>query len=80
LGRWQLHPYEIRRERIREIIATTSSGVPGFFEALGVCRYGIRVISKPGGAFMDHDEYLFQFNEPPVSEVVDTLRDIGYPL
>jgi hypothetical protein len=29
---------------------------------------------------MDHDEYLFQFNEPPVSEVVDTLRDIGYPL
>jgi hypothetical protein len=37
LGRWQVHRYEIRRERIREIIATTSSGVPGFFEALGVC-------------------------------------------
>lgn len=80
LGRWQLHRYEIRRERIGEIIATTSSGVPGFFEAFGVCRYGIRVISKPGGAFMDRDEYFFQFNEPPVSEVVDTLRSAGYPL
>lgn len=79
-GRSQLQKYEISKEKIEKIVVSPPSEVPGFFQAFGVCRYGLRIISKPGGAFGDHDEYFFQFNEPSVSEVVNTLRSAGYPL
>jgi hypothetical protein len=43
-------------------------------------RYGIRVISKSGGAFGDCDEYRFTFDRPALEEVLGTLRAAGYPV
>jgi hypothetical protein len=80
LVRWQLQRHEIARGKIQEIISSTSGGVPGFFRAFGAYQYRLRVISKPGGAFGDHDEYFFQFDTPSVGDVINTLRDAGCPV
>jgi hypothetical protein len=64
--RWELRRYEISRERVETILARWTTGTPWFLPKFVSRRYGIRVVSKPGGAFGDRDEYRFTFDLAPV--------------
>ena len=74
--RWELHRYEISRERVETIITHWTRR----FLPITVRRYRIKVVSKPGGAFGDRDEYVFGFDSPAPEEVLGALRAAGYPV
>jgi hypothetical protein len=54
---WQAAARLLSRERVQTILAHWTTGTPWFLPKFVSRRYGIRVISKPGGAFGDRDEY-----------------------
>jgi len=77
---WELHKYEIARERVGTILPRSAPGKPWFPPKFITRRYGIRVVSKAAGAFGDRDEYRFEFDSPASEEVLGTLRAAGYPV
>jgi len=82
---WELHRYEISRERVETILTrsmtgSSTTGKPWFLPMFVSRLYGIQVVSKPGGAFGDRDEYRFAFDSPALEEVLGTLRAAGYPV
>jgi len=76
LHKWELHRYEISRERVETILTHWKPRFP----PITTRRYRIKVVSKPGGAFGDRDEYVFAFDSPALEEVLGTLRAVGYPV
>jgi hypothetical protein len=76
----ELRSYEIRKEEIGQIYPLPVTEVPRLLRILPIRRYGIRVVSEPGGAYKERDEYIFRFDAPELYEVLTTMRAAGYPI
>jgi hypothetical protein len=77
---WELRTYEVAREEIDGIYPMRIIGVPWVLRMFPGRKFGILIVSKPGGVFSDRDEYTFQFDTPELTEVLTTLRSAGYPV
>jgi hypothetical protein len=80
IHRFELREYSILEQDIDEIHFFSFAEIPRILRFLPMRRFGIRVISKPGGSFNDRDEYTLLFNDPAPDEVLKTLRIAGYPV
>lgn len=72
--------YEISKAQVSEIHSDGVQEIPRLLTFLPMRKFGVRIVSKPGGSFGDHDEYFLRFDNPPLSQVLVTLRDAGYPV
>jgi hypothetical protein len=80
IRRFELREYVIFKHDIDGINFFSFTEIPRILRFLPMRRFGIRVISKPGGSFNDRDEYTLLFNAPSPDEVLKTLRIAGYPV
>jgi hypothetical protein len=78
--RFELRDYKIARADISTIYPSETIDVPRLLRLLPIRRYGIRILSNPGGTFAERDEYSLRFDTPDLGEVLATLRAIGYPI
>jgi hypothetical protein len=80
IHRFELREYVISKSDVELIRSEGTADVPRFLRLLPIRRFGVRIISKPGGAFDDRDEYCLRFDTPTLDEVLAALQSAGYPV
>ena len=80
IHRLELREYKISKAEVDSIYPLWTTEPPRYMRFLPIRRFGILVVSKPGGAFKDRDEYTFRFNIPTLDEMFTMLRGAGYPV
>jgi hypothetical protein len=78
IHRFELRELAILKRDIEGMRFFSFTEIPRILRFLPMRRFGIEVISKPGGSFNDRDEYTLLFNAPDPDEVLKTLRIAGY--
>jgi hypothetical protein len=78
--RLALREYKISKAEVDNIHPLRTAEPSRHMRFLPIRRFGILVVSKPGGAFRDRDEYTFRFNIPTLDEMFTMLREAGYPI
>jgi hypothetical protein len=71
---------EVSKSKVSRVYPDGVQEIPRVLAFLPMRKFGVRVVSKPGGVFGDRDEYWLGFDNPPLSHVLGTLRDAGYPI
>jgi hypothetical protein len=76
----ELRTYEIRKKEVSRVYPLPVAEVPRLLRIFPIRRYGIRVVSEPGGVYKERDEYTFRFDAPELYEVLTMMRAAGYPI